>query len=118
MRIVITVLAVFVALAVAASAAAKVPPLYKNCTNINRKYHHGIGRAHARDHTSGRPVTTFLRSDRLYRIAMSYNRWRTCPSPTPKEGPAGLVARYGARESCETARPEPSSTLTGCRRTS
>ena len=55
-------------------AAAKAPLLYKNCTNLNKKYKHGIGRAHARDRTSGTPVTTFLRSDRLYRIAMSYNR--------------------------------------------
>jgi hypothetical protein len=52
-----------------------VPPLYKNCTNLNRKYPHGIGRAHAVDHhAAGSPrVTTFIHSDRLYRIAMSYN---------------------------------------------
>jgi hypothetical protein len=56
------------------AAAAKAPPLYKNCTNLNKKYPHGIGRAHARDHSSGSHVTTFFRSDRLYRVAMSYNR--------------------------------------------
>jgi len=63
-----------VALVMASAAAGRIPPLYKNCTNLNKKYHHGIGKAHARDHTAGKPVTNFLRSDRLYRIAMSYNR--------------------------------------------
>ncbi len=66
-----SVVAVFVAVS---TAAATIPPVYKNCTNLNKKYPHGIGRAHARDRTSGRPVTNFTRSDRLYRIAMSYNR--------------------------------------------
>jgi Excalibur calcium-binding domain len=51
-----------------------VPRLYKNCTNLNKKYSHGLGRANARDKTSGEPVTTFKRSTRLYRIAMSHNR--------------------------------------------
>lgn len=40
----------------------------------DKKYPHGIGRANGRDHTAGTPVTTFKPSDRLYRIAMSYNR--------------------------------------------
>lgn len=62
------------ALAVVDTAAAKAPPVYKNCTNLNKKYPHGIGRANGRDHTAGTPVTTFKPSDRLYRIAMSYNR--------------------------------------------
>jgi Excalibur calcium-binding domain len=62
------------ALVMATAVEARVPPLYKNCTNLNKKYHHGIGRAKARDHTSGKPVTNFFRSDRLYRIAMSYNK--------------------------------------------
>ena len=58
----------------AGSADGAIPPLYKNCTNLNKRYPHGIGKAHARDHTAGKPVTNFVRSDRLYRIAMSYNR--------------------------------------------
>jgi hypothetical protein len=61
-------------IAIAPLAEAKAPPVYKNCTNLNKKYRHGIGKAHARDHSAGKPVTTFFRSDRLYRIAMSYNR--------------------------------------------
>ena len=56
------------------SAGAGVPTLYKNCTNLNKKYPHGVGKVGARDHTSGDPVTTFKRSTRLYRVAMSYNR--------------------------------------------
>ena len=58
----------------ATQANTRIPALYKNCTNLNKRYPHGIGRAKARDHTSGTPVTTFFRSDRLYRISMSYNR--------------------------------------------
>ena len=63
-----------IALAAASTAAARIPPAYKNCTSLDKKYPHGIGRAHAHDKTSGTPVTTFVRSDHLYRIAMSYNR--------------------------------------------
>jgi hypothetical protein len=46
---------------------------YKNCTNLNKRYPHGVGRANARDKTSGEPVTTFKRSNRIYRAATSYN---------------------------------------------
>ncbi len=38
------------------------------------KYPHGVGRAGARDKTSGTPVTTFTRSTKLYRLAMSHNK--------------------------------------------
>jgi hypothetical protein len=48
--------------------------LYKNRTNLNKKYPHGLGRVGARDHTSGTPVTNFKRSTKLYKLAMSYNR--------------------------------------------
>jgi hypothetical protein len=58
--------------AVATNAAA--PALFKNCTNLNKKYPHGVGRANARDKTSGEPVTNFKRSTPLYRRAMSYNK--------------------------------------------
>ena len=49
-------------------------PLYKNCTNLNKKYPHGLGKVGARDRTSGTPATNFKRSTRLYNLAMSYNR--------------------------------------------
>ncbi len=71
---IVLALATAVALIAVNAAGARTPPLYKNCTNLNKKYRHGIGKARARDHTAGRPVTNFTHSDRLYRIAMSYNR--------------------------------------------
>ncbi len=69
---VVVLLATPVGTALAEIAAA--PPLYKNCTNLNKKYPHGIGKVGARDSTSGTPVTNFKRSTRLYNLAMSYNR--------------------------------------------
>jgi hypothetical protein len=68
--------ATVVSMAIAAGAGAQasvVPPLWKNCTHVNAKYHHGVGRVGAHDHTSGKPVTTFLRNNRLYALAMKYN---------------------------------------------
>lgn len=56
------------------SAVSLIPRLYKNCTNLNKRYPHGVGRRLARDKTSGEPVTNFRRSTVLYRRAMSYNR--------------------------------------------
>ena len=50
------------------------PPLYKNCTNLNKKYPHGLGKNGARDRTTGTPVTNFKRSTKLYNLAMSHNR--------------------------------------------
>jgi uncharacterized membrane protein len=57
-----------------AVATTAVLAPWKNCTQVNKKYAHGVGRAGARDRTSGVPVTTFRRSTRLYRIAMSHNK--------------------------------------------
>ena len=51
-----------------------MPPLYKNCASFNRKYPHGLGRANAVDKTTGEKVTTFKRSNKLFDLAMSYNR--------------------------------------------
>jgi Excalibur calcium-binding domain len=55
------------------ASPAVIPRLYKNCTNFNKRYPHGVGRRLARDKTSGTPVRTFLRSTLIYRRAMSYN---------------------------------------------
>jgi hypothetical protein len=60
--------------ATAPTAATLIPRLYKNCTNLNKKYPHGVGRRLARDRTSGDPVTNFKRSTVLYNTAMRYNR--------------------------------------------
>jgi len=60
--------------ALASPAGASAPAPWKNCTAVNKKYPHGVGRAGAHDKTSGTPVTTFKRSTRLYNLAMKYNR--------------------------------------------
>ena len=70
--------------AVAATcAAAPIPAafggsssLWANCTAVHTKYAHGVGRANAHDRTrSGtNPVTNFVRSTRLYNLAMRVNR--------------------------------------------
>ncbi|WP_261792181.1 excalibur calcium-binding domain-containing protein [Arthrobacter sp. PM3] len=51
------------------ASAAPAPKSYKNCTELNKVYPHGVGRAGARDKTSGKPVTTFRVDNTLY----SYN---------------------------------------------
>lgn len=62
-------------LAPAASAhTSTIPARWKNCTTVNHRYPHGVGKLHAHDATSGTPVTNFKRSTSLYNQAMSYNR--------------------------------------------
>jgi hypothetical protein len=58
----------------ALAGTGAMPPLFKNCTNLNKKYPHGVGKAKARDRTTGTPVTNFKRSTKLYKKAMSYNK--------------------------------------------
>jgi excalibur calcium-binding domain-containing protein len=60
--------------ATAAPAMATVPAKWKNCTVVNQTYKHGVGKAKAKDKTSGTPVTTFKRSDSLYNQAMKANK--------------------------------------------
>ncbi|MFT3969054.1 MAG: excalibur calcium-binding domain-containing protein [Micropruina sp.] len=50
--------------------------VYTNCTALNKKYGHGVGKAGAKDKVSGRskPVTNFTRSTKIYKEAMSHNR--------------------------------------------
>jgi Excalibur calcium-binding domain len=68
-------IAALVALVVPVSTATgAVPAKWKNCTRVNARFHHGLGKVGAHDKTSGEPVTNFYRSTRLYRVAMSYNR--------------------------------------------
>ena len=49
------------------ASAAPAPKSYKNCTELNKVYPHGVGRKGARDKTSGKPVTTFRVDNTLYR---------------------------------------------------
>jgi len=56
------------------SGSANAAVSYANCTAVNRTYPHGVGQTHARDHTSGTPVTSFRHSTKLYNRAMAHNR--------------------------------------------
>jgi Excalibur calcium-binding domain len=60
--------------ATAYASATTIPAKWKNCTAVNHRYPHGVGRNNAHDHTSGVPVTNFKHSPRLYKIAMHYNK--------------------------------------------
>jgi hypothetical protein len=67
--------AVFAASGAAANASqARIPARWKNCTVVNRRYPHGVGRYGAHDKTTGVPVTNVKHSTRLYKLAMHYNR--------------------------------------------
>jgi hypothetical protein len=68
--------ALLMAVAPAPASTVAVPYVWQSCTKVHTKYPHGVGKANARDKTSGTPVTTFKRSTRLYNIAASYNSQR------------------------------------------
>ena len=55
-------------------AEAAGPAKWQNCTVVNKRLPHGVGRANARDKTSGTPVTNFRRDTALYNTAMTANR--------------------------------------------
>ena len=69
-----------------AAAPATVPRPWKNCTNVHKRYPHGVGKLRAHDHTSGTPVTNFKHSTRLYRVAISYNSARGYNLDRDKDG--------------------------------
>jgi uncharacterized membrane protein len=56
----------FAAVATASSAEAAPAKTYKNCTQLNKAYPHGVGKPGAKDKTSGKPVTNFKVSKKLY----------------------------------------------------
>jgi hypothetical protein len=56
------------------AARAKRPGLFEAARPSTRTYPHGIGKAKARDRTTGTPVTTFKRSTQLCTTAISHNR--------------------------------------------
>ena len=75
MSVLLVLVGVFVASGATANASQlRIPAKWKNCTAVNKRYPHGVGRNHAHDHTSGVPVTNFKHSTRLYKIAMHYNK--------------------------------------------
>jgi hypothetical protein len=71
----IAVVAGLVVLAATASAAREaIPARWKNCTVVNKRFPHGVGKLRAHDKTTGTPVTNFRRSTAVYLTAMHYNR--------------------------------------------
>jgi hypothetical protein len=71
----IAVVAGLVVLAASATAAREaIPARWKNCTVVNKRFPHGVGKLRAHDKTTGTPVTNFRRSTALYLTAMHYNR--------------------------------------------
>lgn len=57
-----------------ASKPVVVKYKFANCTKMNLVYPHGVGRSSAKDHTSGKPVTSFKRSTSLYNKIIGYRR--------------------------------------------
>jgi transcriptional regulator with XRE-family HTH domain len=54
----------------------RVPPQWRNCTTVNARYQHGVGKTGAHDRTKGdtEPVTDFMRSNTLYQLAKHLDR--------------------------------------------
>ena len=61
------------ALTLAGPASAHTTGHHDNCTNLNKKWPHGVGLAKAKDRTSGTPVTNFYRNTTAYRAAEGHN---------------------------------------------
>ena len=53
--------------------AAHTTGIHDNCTNLNRKWPHGVGTRGAVDRSSGRGVTNFHRSNDAYWAAERHN---------------------------------------------
>jgi len=71
----VAVVAGLTGLVTSVSAARElIPYKWKNCTVVNKRYPHGVGKLRAHDKTTGDPVTNFKRSTTLYLTAMRYNR--------------------------------------------
>jgi hypothetical protein len=69
------VAAAVIVTASASAARQTIPHRWKNCTIVNQRYAHGVGKRSAHDRTkSGDPVTNFRRSTALYLAAMRYNK--------------------------------------------
>jgi hypothetical protein len=62
------------AVATFASSTLAVSAPWKNCTQVNKRYPHGVGKVGAHDKTTGTPVTNFKRSNRVYALALKNNR--------------------------------------------
>jgi hypothetical protein len=70
------------------AAMAHSTGIHDNCTNLNKKWPHGVGRKGAHDKTSGTPVRNFYRSTKQYNLAIAHN---------------GTLDRDGDKIACEKA---------------
>jgi hypothetical protein len=52
-------------------ADAHTTGIHDNCTNLNKKWHHGVGRQGA--HDKGGSVTNFYRNTKQYNLAVNHN---------------------------------------------
>ena len=58
---------------ISAPAEAHSTGIHDNCTNLNKKWPHGVGTRKAVDKTSGTRVTTFYRNNDAYWAAERHN---------------------------------------------
>ncbi len=56
-----------------APAQAHTTGIHDNCTKLNQKWPHGVGRRRAVDRTSGTPVRNFYRNTDAYNLADRHN---------------------------------------------
>lgn len=56
-----------------APASAHSTGIHDNCTNLNKKWAHGVGLRNAVDRTSGVRVRNFYRNNDAYRTAERHN---------------------------------------------
>jgi len=60
--------------ATASSAHAAPPKAYKNCTQLQKAYPHGVGKPGAKDKTSGTPVKNFTVDKKVYQLNTKSDR--------------------------------------------
>lgn len=60
-------------LGIAGSVSAHTTGIHDNCTNLNKRWPHGVGTRGAVDRTSGARVTTFYRNNDAYWAAERHN---------------------------------------------
>jgi hypothetical protein len=60
-------------LSLSGPVSAHTTGIHDNCTNLNKKWAHGVGRKNAVDKTSGVKVKNFFHSDKAYRAAEGHN---------------------------------------------
>ena len=58
---------------VVSPADAHTTGIHDNCTNLNKKWPHGVGLRNAVDKTSGVKVRNFYRNNDAYRTAVRHN---------------------------------------------